>query len=240
MDRNQEPDHPVDAPIAPVTTQPAAIQHPATQVVSTPVASGSGSVMTPTPVPTPFTQAATAASNTAHSQPEQFHPASAPVSPPVHLPGPGTPAEPTIRPTLAPILVPGSPNSPTQGPGHVPTHTEPHAHAPGNAETQAPVPAPGPTPGNSQPTSLHRGRDPIRQTTLSIEKIPLDDATTLPGIGSPRRRGSQANGGNPLPLLPHDIHVRRPATLNRRASAEPRPGIDWIVPLDEKVSYVHY
>lgn len=252
MDRNQDQDHPVDPtlppiapPAAPVGTQsPATAQTPAAQTpaaAQTPVATqppsphvyispmATGSVSTPMPVPTPFTQAAVA-SNTVPSQLEPPHPTSAPTSPPPPALGSGVAAESTARPTPAPILISGDPASPAAGPGSYQAH----------AERQGPetnVPVPGPTAGGSQPGSLHRNRDPARQTTLSIEKLPLDDAETLPGsqygINSPRRRGSQAN---PLPPLPHEIRIGRPAMRNN--SLRPRSAIDYIVPntMDEKVS----
>ncbi|KAF9467657.1 hypothetical protein BDZ94DRAFT_1305280 [Collybia nuda] len=242
MDRNQEPDYPIDPhqfPVAHLPTQsPPVTQTPSTQTSP----SNIGSVPNPAPVPTPFTQAATA-STVVPSHPQPYYPISTPASPPPAL-GSSFTAEPTTRSITAPILVSGPPALLTPGPEYTSTHSE----RPQTTERQiterqtreAQAPVLDSIPGGSQPGSLHRNRerDPTRQTTLSIEKIPLDDAETLPGsvhgIGSPRRQGSQAIGVNPLPPLPHEIRIGRPPA-DRHTSIRARSGLDYIVPVDEKL-----
>lgn len=43
-------------------------------------------------------------------------------------------------------------------------------------------------------------------------------------------------GANPLPPLPHDIRIGDNRRGDQPISIEPRSGIDWIVPTDEKVN----
>jgi hypothetical protein len=121
-------------------------------------------------------------------------------------------------------------------------------HAPSPTMTfQAPAPAPitptqGPeieyapiaappraASGHSHPSLRPYMPEPMRHTIASME-----DAATLSGYGQPRFHGQHGLGtGQPLPPLPHD--GRRPTTSEAHTVGGRRPGIDWIVPVEEKV-----
>jgi hypothetical protein len=123
--------------------------------------------------------------------------------------GPST-AQPQTVTTSAPTPTTPfhAPAPPTPPQAHGPTATE---YAPMATPPAIPAP-PRAASGHSHP-SLRRPSmpGPMRHTIASLE-----DAATLSGYRGPQGLGM----GHPLPALPHEGR---------------RPGIDWIVPVEEKV-----
>jgi hypothetical protein len=78
---------------------------------------------------------------------------------------------------------------------------------------------------------------PTGQAADSVEKLPLDDASS--GQGSVPRQVDGRGAGQSMPsppprgVLTEGQGPRRTRTVETHASA-PRSGIDWIVPVEEK------
>ncbi|KAF5375923.1 hypothetical protein D9615_008251 [Tricholomella constricta] len=97
--------------------------------------------------------------------------------------------------------------------------------------TQSPSVQHPPALGSNGSQSASIRRNSAQQTTLSFERPPLED------FGDVEHTPRGLGGSQPLPPLPSEIWVR-----NSRIGIEPplsprvRSGIDYIVPIDEKVS----
>lgn len=117
-----------------------------------------------------------------------------------------------------------APLTPTQG--YEPTTFE---YGPaGSAHTPSMITTlPRAASGHSNPNSFRRTSmpDPMRHTVASFE-----DAATLSGYGQPRPQRSGV--GHPLPPLPPD---GRRAIPEVHAVDGQRSGIDWIVPVEDKL-----
>ena len=141
--------------------------------------------------------------------------------------GPSTVA--TSEPTQTAALHAPTSTTAFQGPEPAPP-TPPQAHEPTGIEYAPATPPaiyapPRAASGHSNPSLRHPSvPGPMRHTIASME-----DAATLSGYRGPQGFGT----GHPLPALPLD--GRRATVSEAHAVNGRRPGIDWIVPVDEKV-----